>query len=127
MSYKQKRILNLLSEGKEYFEICQRLSISKSNLHTTIYQMKKKGVDVKKKKTPSPITPRQRAVLVCYMEQVPITEIAARLGVSCQTVMNYGAEGFKRLGLTTPGVDRVTALHDLLKPPRVTMDDPEFN
>lgn len=129
MSPKRRTVLRLITEGKSYSDICRILEINKSNLHTVIYQMRKQGIVLERREKKNPISFTQKKVLLLYMELMPIPGIANKLQISCQTVMNHATEGFKRLGLNVPGVDRIAALRVALepKPKPITMDDPFFN
>lgn len=116
MSKKHKAILLLLGHGKTYLEIAQALKINQTNLCSTIYYMRKKGIIVKKQSPKSlSLSPMQLNVLTGYMTKEPIPDIAKRFGITCQTVMNHASAGFGRLGLTQTGIDRVAALHDHLE------------
>lgn len=131
MSPKRRTILRLLAEGKSYPEVCKRLQITAANLNSTVYQMRQSGAMVQKgSQTTRPLSCAQRQIMEAYAQKVPVPEIAARLGITCQTVLNHATQGFKRLGLTTPGIDRIALLRDKLGPhpvPPVTMDDAFFN
>lgn len=119
--------MRMLGEGKNYFEISHYLKITQENLHSTIYQMRKKGMVVERRATKFSITPTQREIMYFYMENVPVPEIAKRMRITCQTVLNHASQAFKRLDLTTPGIDRIVALRKMLQPKPITMDDPFFN
>lgn len=133
MTKKQKTIIDLMEKGREYFEIAEALNINKYNLYSTIYQMRKQGINLEKRaKNPLVLSPAQRKVLTHYVQKVPIPEIAKELGINCQTVMNHASKGFERLGLAHRGQDRIEALRTILESPKprhinVTMDDPFFN
>lgn len=130
MSPKRQRIFRLIQDGKTYAQIGKIMGINQSNLNSTVYQMRKQGIELKKRSRPLPITPTQNAVLRGYLEKRTVPEIATLLNITCQTVMNHAAEGFKRLGLTTPGIDRIAALRAVLGPETakpITMDDAFFN
>jgi len=145
MTYKQQTLIKLLEEGKNYFEIGRLMRINQSNVHSTVYQLRKKGVDIKRRyQYPAQIrtkalTDSQRTVLSSYAQERSIPEIAKRLGITCQTVMNHASQGFKRLGFTIAGVDRIALLRnhfakeyeEATKRERanapITMADPAFN
>lgn len=128
MTRKQHTIRKLLSEGKNYYEVCDRLKINQANLYSTLYYMRKKGIVVSKHISKLGLSPQQRKILELYAQMVPVPQIAKAMQLHCQTVMNHAAEGFKRLSLTVPGVDRITALRAILESGLVvTMDDPFFN
>lgn len=127
MTNKQKIVFQAFRDNKTNLEICKKLGINLSNLYSTCWQMRKKGIVLTRAKKLLPVTPKQMEVLQFYMENVPAREIARRMKINCQTVWNLGANGFKRLGLTTPGVDRIAALRSILRPKPITMDDPFFN
>lgn len=134
MTYKQQTILKLLDAGKNLYEISSLLRITKDNLYSTIYQMRKKGMNVSLRRVAQKVkrlTPAQRAVLACYAREVSVSDIANSLHITCQTVLNHASEGFKRLGMVSVGRNRIVQLQeyfvelDRISPP--TMDDPEFN
>lgn len=115
MTRKQQSIISLLGMGKNYFEIAHALKINLANVHSTVYQLRKKGVDVRRRyKYASthtrPLTPAQRSVLERYAQHTPIPTIAKLLGITCQTVQNHASQGFRRLGFVASGVDRIAQL-----------------
>lgn len=143
MTKHQKAILLQINTGQSYKQICAALGISRQNIYTTCWRLRKKGISTK---PPKPkvylLTPTQHIVLYYYSTETPIMEISKKMKIKPQTIMNHANQGFIRLGLTVPGVNRIEALKSLLnhddvkeavaeieaarKAP-VTMDDPFFN
>lgn len=119
MTNHQRLILLRLQTGRSYKEIAKALGMQLQSLYNTVWRMKEKGINIAKEikppRQPRKLTPTQRTVLYFYMTHTPVEEIARKLQISCGTVMNHASEGFKRLGLTTPGVDRIAALRGILE------------
>lgn len=127
MTRKQRTIFTLVQSGKSVEYISHALGMNKQSVYNIVHRMKKNGIDMKTPKEVLPITEKQKAVLYFYMVKTPIPEIAKKLGITCQTVMNHANMGFIRLRICGPG-DRITKLRELLDPlPEITMDDPFFN
>jgi len=145
MSQKRRAIIHLKERGKSNQEICQLLKINPANLHSTIYQMRRNGMQIPEKRILQ-LTPTQRQILQRYAQRIPIAEIARQMGIGCQTVQNHASAGFARLGFTQPGIDRIAKLAEYFAKENsplvaknatplgtqtesapVTMEDPAFN
>lgn len=109
MKTRRQSVLDLIHQGKNNFEIAFELKITQANVWTVRSQLKRMGFNLitPKQGVPLPLSIKQRTVLYFYSINMQIPEIASKMQITCQTVMNHASEGFKRLGLVKPGQDRI--------------------
>ncbi len=144
LTKRQSEVLRLLNRGKTYAKVREELGISAANLHLICWHIRRKTgiastrnqVDIRAFSQASgkplpPLAPRQRAVLLLYVEGKTHSEIAATLGMSRATSWNQACQGCKRLGLSGNGSARIAEVRAALGladgPQVVTMEDPAFN